>query len=557
MGAFLAALIVVFNIYMGLKTGWGAGGSILAAILGFAIIRIFTKNFTILENNLIQTMASAGGSIGNIVNVIPAIFILYTTGIIKIKPTGFEIFLWIFFTSFLGVFFAIPLRKQIVEIEKLKFPTGTACAQTLVTIHKQGAGKEAKTLGVVALISGIITWFRDGVPALIRSAIYLPGKLSGVSLKSLTVGMSMSPMMFGAGFLIGPRVGLSMFIGAVVGYLIIAPWIIGTGIVNQIAVMMTGHIMPVSYGLIVKWTMWPALGLMIAYGIAATALKLRIIVRAFRSIKGISKTEVPLKWISLGVIFCTLGIIFVLERVFGVKMWVGLLVIPIAFILSTIAVRATGETDINPVGSMGSVTQILFGAVDPTALTTLLTGGVAASAASESADMMQDLKTGYLVGANPKKQTIVQLLGVFVGAIVAVPIFMVLIKAYGIGSEKLPAPAAITWSGLATMMSKGAAALPKFAAIALVIGSLIGVVIAVLEHKKIKYLPSAVGLGVALIVPAIYSVSMFLGSFCMWLIDIRNPAWIEKYASSIGAGAIAGEGLVGVLVAILIVLGLI
>ncbi|MFH2203032.1 MAG: OPT family oligopeptide transporter [Elusimicrobiota bacterium] len=568
-GALMSALMIVFNVYMGLMTGWGEGGSIIAAILGFAIVRACNKPYSILENNMTQTMASAGGSLGNIVNVIPALFLLAASGVIPAAPTWLDIFLWIFFTSFLGVFFAIPLRKQIIVVEKLKFPSGTACAETILAMHAEGSSAmdKAKMLGGIGLVSGLITWFRDGIPKLLPAATYLPGTIKGLGMKSLTLGVAWTPMLLGAGFLVGPRVAFSMFFGSVVCFAFLAPWLFHSGILQQVAAMMgeTKTLAAPSYPYIVKWTMWPGLAIMVTYGMAATAMKWRVIGRAFKSMLGakhgavIAHLELPFSQWLFGLLAASIGIICMLKFRFDVPVWVGILVIPLSFLFSTIAVRATGETDINPVGAMGAVTQIFYGAACPGVETTLLTGGVTAAGASESADMMQDLKTGYILGATPKKQTYMQLLGVLVGAVFAVPIFLVLIKAYGIGSEKLPAPAAITWAGLAQMVSGGVKTLPSYAVEALIVGVVIGLVLAVLEELKPewrRYMPSAVGLGVAMVVPAIYSVAILAGAVVYVIIEKKNPAWNEKYAASIGAGGIAGEGLVGVLAAILVVCGL-
>ncbi|MFH1724543.1 MAG: OPT family oligopeptide transporter [Elusimicrobiota bacterium] len=568
-GGLMSGLMIVFNVYMGLKTGWGEGGSIIAAILGFAIVRAFRMPYSPLENNMTQTMASAGGSIGNIVNVIPALFLLAASGVIAQEPTWLDIFLWVFFTSFLGVFFAIPLRKQIIVVEKLRFPSGTACAETITAMHASGEGamKKAQMLGGVGLAGGLMTWFRDGLPAIVPSATFLPGAIKGCAMKSLTLGLSWSPMMFGAGFLVGPRVAVSLLIGGIITFGLLAPWLYNSGILQEVARMMgeTEALTAPKYPYVVKWTMWPGLAIMVTYGLAATILRWKVIGRAFKSMLGakyggaIAHLEIPFKlWLG-GLLASSLGIILMLRLRFDVPLWVGVMVIPLSFIFSTIAVRATGETDINPVGAMGAVTQIFYGTVYPGVEPTLLTGGVTAAGASEAADMMQDLKTGYLLGATPKKQTYIQLLGVLIGSIIAVPIFLVLIKAYGIGSEKLPAPAAITWSGLAQMVSGGVSTLPAYAFTALILGSIIGTGVALVEGLKPEwrsFMPSAVGLGVAMVVPAVYSVSIFLGAAVFILIRSKSPEWIDNYAAAVGAGGIAGEGLIGVLAALLVVAGI-
>jgi OPT family oligopeptide transporter len=581
-GLVLSVLTIVFNVYMGLKTGWGEGGAIISVILGFTIMKLFgqvdrkDRPFSELENNISQTMASASGSLGNIVNVIPAMFLLASAGIIARAPTTLDIILWCFFTSLLGVVFAIPLRKQIVVVEKLVFPTGTAAAKTIQAVHAHGeeALSKAKTLFRVAVPSFLITWFRDGwigpLPHLPASWYPFTGMIPGVgAAQTYMAGLSISPFMLTGGFLFGPRVGTSLLIGGVIAWLVAAPRLMANGVLETIAndfgeryinFLETGYIFPI----LVKWTMWPAIGVMVSAGITMTAIRWPVIKRAFASMiagtktggKGaISHLELSFKWLGLVFLFAMAGILYMLTVRFGVPWWIGILTPIMAFALSLIAVRATGETDINPVGTMGSITQIAFGLAQQGATTNLMAGGISASVASESADMMQDLKTGWLLGSTPRKLVIGQLLGVTAGAVFAAVVFNIMIAAHDIGSATLPAPAAITWEGLARMMEKGAGALPPGAGPALLIGILVGTVLTYLDGKKLvpkKYLPSAISVGLAMIVPFDFVVAMFLGGIAMLITTRRNPAWAAEHAALIGSGGIVGEGLAGVLAAITI-----
>lgn len=604
----LGALMIAFNIYMGLKTGWGEGGSLIAVILGFAIMRALGRKYSILENNATQTFASAAGSLGNIVNVIPALILLREDGIITYQLNFWDVLLWVFFTSFLGVFFAIPLRRQILVVDQLVFPTGTAAANTIRAMHATGAEamQKARALSLMGLASAVITWLRDGPGAFMPHAIMAPSKLTGIAgiaWSKLTIGAAFSPMMIGAGFLVGPRVGVSLAIGGMLAWGVIAPVLHIYGIDLAIAAAMTDdtyvarctEIMALDpigeadlaylgehckqmakvqaesyYSVMVKWLMWPGLGIMTAAGLTSTLMKWRILLKAvtglFNRTGGVSPIahlQVPTwLWLS-GAALSSVGVTVMLSWRFGVPWYFGILSILLSFVLAVIAVRATGETDINPVGSMGSVTQIAFGALQTgsgaalSSVTTanLLTGGVAASGASEAADMMQDLKSGWLLGATPRRQVYAQLMGVTVGSVFCAAIFWVLIDAHPIGSEYWPAPAAITWSGLATMMAKGTGALPPFAMWGLGVGTALGIALPLLEKawgpKAQLFLPSAVGLGVAMVVPYMYSFSIFLGAMLFWVIKKRNPAWILAYAGAIGAGGIAGEGLAGVAAALI------
>ncbi len=599
----LAALMIAFNIYMGLKTGWGEGGSLIAVILGFAIIRMLGREYSELENNITQTIASAAGSLGNIVNVIPALIILEADGIIEHGPTFVDVLLWVFFTSFLGVFFAIPLRRQMLVIDQLLFPTGTAAAETIEAMHAKGdeAMAKAKALGIIGGASALFTILRDGFHLIPHTIPFKISGIGGIGLHKLTIGAAASPMMLGAGFLVGPRVGTSLAVGGFVAWGIIAPMLHINGIDMSIAETMTKpenleacrailanppiteagsaqlaadckYIHQIHqeayYSVMVKWLMWPGLGIMVAAGLTSTLMKWKILLSAMKSLFEKTRADSPIAhlefptshWI-IGLVLSSIGVMAMLQLRFGVPWYLGLLSIGLSFLLAVIAVRATGETDINPVGAMGSVTQIAFGslqgaagAANPAAITTgnLLTGGVAAGGASEAADMMQDLKTGWLLGATPRTQVYAQLIGVTIGSVFCACIFWVLIQAAPIGSTTWPAPAAITWSGLATMMTRGTDALPPGAITALAIGIAIGIALpfaeAALGERK-WMLPSALGLGVAMVVPYEYAFSIFAGSMILLAIRGWKPAWVVMFAASVGAGGIAGEGLAGVGVA--------
>ena len=608
----LGALMIAFNIYMGLKTGWGEGGSIIAVILAVAIMKSLRRPFSVLETNSTQTFASAAGSLGNIVNVIPALILLAEEGVIERGPTFMEVLLWVFFTSFLGVFFAIPLRRQMLVVDQLVFPTGTAAAETIRAMHATGseAMARAKALLFVGAPSFVYVLLRD---LLGWNTHYPVGTwfeklkgVGGIAVSKLTFGAAASPMMFGAGFLVGPRVGISLLLGGGTAFMVLGPWLINEGILFEIATKMTAEAAVAQcqglyatvaggaelvgadadffkgscknfnalsagayYSLIVKWTMWPGLGIMVSAGLTATALKWRIIVSAVKSVfqstggvSPIAHLEFPKSWWAAGLTISVVGVCCMLQFSFGVPWYFGILSVILSFFLAVIAVRATGETDINPVGAMGSVTQIAFGSmqgamgagVAAATSANLLTGGVAAGGASEAADMMQDLKTGWLVGATPKKQVIAQLLGVTIGSFFCAGIFWVLIQGKPIGGEMWPAPAAVTWSGLAQMMARGSSALPSFAMTGLGVGTAIGVGLALLEgmapQSLRKWMPSPLGLGVAMVVPYYYCVSIFLGSMMMLAIKKKNPLFIATFAAAIGAGGIAGEGLAGVFAAL-------
>jgi OPT family oligopeptide transporter len=222
-----------------------------------------------------------------------------------------------------------------------------------------------------------------------------------------------------------------------------------------------------------------------------------------------------------------------------------------------LAVRAYGETDVNPVGAMGYATQMIYGAVAPgSMMTCVMTAGITASGANQSADMMQDFKTGYLLGATPRRQTYAQLAGAAVGSIFAVPIFFALTGAYGIGTDTMPAPSAVSWSAMAQLFSKGFAALPPHAVYGVIGGLIVGILLTLLEKTKIrKFVPSPYGMGIAMIITPDFAIIIFLGAMTKLLLEKRYPKWMEGYSISLASGLIIGESIIGVVIAILTVLG--
>jgi uncharacterized oligopeptide transporter (OPT) family protein len=187
-----------------------------------------------------------------------------------------------------------------------------------------------------------------------------------------------------------------------------------------------------------------------------------------------------------------------------------------------------------------------------------MTAGITASGANQAADMMQDFKTGYLLGATPKRQTYAQLAGVLVGALVAVPIFFAVTGAFGIGTETMPAPSAVSWSGMAQLFSKGFDALPPYASYGVIGGIILGILLTLLESTKLrKFIPSPYGFGIAMIMPIDLSIMIFLGAMAKLVMDKRMPAWMESYSISLASGLVIGESVIGVVIAAMTAFGLI
>lgn len=569
MGAVLGMILSLSNLYIGLKIGWGFGVAITACIMSFAIWktfrtlfpRIFTSDMTILENNCMQsTASSAGQSTGTVlVSAIPAYLII--TGHNFSWPV---LALFVMCTASLGVFVAIPMKRQMINVEQLRFPSGLAAATTLKSLHDKGkeAMGQAKSLGAAGLAGAILKWLTAGkIPFAIPETLEFPGTQMGLPLSRWTIGFDVSLLMIAAGALIGFKVGWSLLLGAIINYCWLAPFAVNHGAIA---------LEKVGFGPIARWSVWTGVSIMVTSSLLHFATQWRTMGRAFKGLgrlanrleqsDPLAKIEVPISWFLWGVLFAGVGCILVLDLAFGTHWYMGIIAVLLTFILALVACRATGETDITPVGPMGKITQLLFGVLAPAnAVTNLMTAGVTAGAASSSADLLTDLKSGYLLGANPRKQFLAQFFGVFAGLLVVVPVYYLLVPDASVIGTKWAAPSAQVWAAVAKLLSEGFSKLHYTAKWGLLIGSLVGIglqTVPKLWPKVAKFTPSPMGLGIGMVVPFSNSLGMFIGSVIALGYTKWKPALAERYIIPVSSGAIAGESIIGILTAILIAFGI-
>jgi OPT family oligopeptide transporter len=572
MGALLGAFMSLSNLYVGLKTGWGLGVAITACILSYAICRVLQtvmpamSEFTILENTCMQTAASSAGySTGGTMTSAVAAYLLVTGHHIPWLPLT----CWTVFLSGLGCFMSIPMKRQMINVEQLKFPSGIAAAEVLKSLHTKGAdaADKAKSLGLAGLLGAAVAWCRDSGarwPCVIPGMLNLPGTIRGYPLSRLTISFEPSTIMIAAGAIIGWKVGWSMLLGAVINYAVLAPWAAKIGAIDA-------H--QLGYREIVRWSTWTGASLMATSGLFMFALQWRTVLRALSGVAGIfspraskvtdrlAHIEVPPSWFLTGLAVSGLGCMAVLKFCFGTTLWMGLVAVAMTFFLAIVACRATGETDTTPIGAMGKITQLMFGVLAPSNITTnLMTASVTAGAAGASGDLLTSLKTGYLLGANPRKQFLAQLIGVFAGLVVVVPAFYILVPdASALGSDKWPAPSAQVWAAVARLLANGLQALHPTARWGLGIGALLGVLIPALERlfpSCRRFIPSAMGLGLAFVIPFFNSLSMFIGAAVTTILEAKAPELADKYVVTVASGFIAGESLLGVAIALLAAAGI-
>ena len=559
-GCFMGVLIAAMNIYLGLKTGWGIGGSIIAAILAYAVFSMLRpkRPFTPLETNIAQTAGSAAGSMtmaAGLVAAIPAI---------QLMDGGpelgyFELTLWALSVAYIGIFFAVPLRRQMVLEEKLTFPSGTATANTIVAMF--GSGEEtvrkARALLVWGLIAAGFTLAAFFIPQMQTPALHeWLGWGALATAAGYTFSLYVTPLLFGAGILVGMRVSLSLAIGAVVAWAVLVPIIESNGWVD-------GPRM--SYGSGARgWILWPGVAIMVFDALTSLALSWKTIVRSFSRSKGGDAIEDPkraipnLWWIG-GLLLSSVLTVITAWTIFDITPWMTILAIILSSALAIIATRSVGETDINPVSGVGKVTQLVYGAVAPGQVgTNLLTAGITGAGASQAADMMQDLKTGHLLGASPRRQFIAQLFGIAVGVLVCVPLYLLMTNAYTLGDKDLPVPSAFAWKAMADLLAQGFDALPMYATWGVALGALFGILIPVLRKavpKTAPWLPSGLAFGIAFIIPAFYSLAFLIGAVGFWIWKKQSPGKAEALSFAVASGLIAGEGLMGVVTAALKLLG--
>ena len=573
MGAILGAFMSLSNLYVGLKTGWGLGVAITACILSYSVCQALQAAFpslwagemTLLENTCMQTTASSAGysTGGTMVSAIAAYLIV--TGHHIPWPT---LACWTLFLAGLGCFMSIPMKRQMINVEQLKFPSGIAAAEVLKSLHSKGeeASDKAKSLGIAGLIGAVVAWLRDaGKPFAIPGMWRFPGSIAGYPLHRLTISMELSTIMVGAGAIIGWKVGWSMLLGACINYGVLAPWMASLGVLDGTKL---------GFREICRWSTWTGASMMATSGLLMFALQWRTVVKAFSGLSAIfgrraskvedkmESIEIPSSWFVTGLVVSGLGCMAVLKFAFNTTVFMGLVAVAMTFFLAIVACRATGETDCTPIGAMGKITQLMFGVLAPTNIVTnLMTASVTAGAASASGDLLTSLKTGYILGANPRKQFLAQLAGIFAGVIVVVPAFYLLVpNAEALGTDKWPAPAAQVWAAVARLLANGFSALHPTARWGLLLGGLTGLIIPMLERlfpKHHKFIPSAMGLGMAFVIPFFNSLSMFIGAAIATWLQARKPALAEKYVVPVSAGLIAGESLVGVAIALLSAAGLI
>ncbi|MFM9958928.1 MAG: OPT family oligopeptide transporter [Phycisphaerales bacterium] len=549
-GAILGGVLSICNIYTGLKIGWGLNMSITGILIAFAfwmvIHRMTVRRVGMmnrLENNINQSAVSAAGAVSSagLVSAIPA-----ATIVDNVTLSWWQLSLWIISVCMVGIAVAMGLRRQMIIVDRLPFPGGIACAETLKEIYNTGS-EALKRVGVL------------GIGAAVGAALKLAELLKWVKRTDFGATINGSPalstysfaldptlLMAAVGGLIGFRAGASLLLGALVAW-----WVIGTQLVDR-------GVSDAARGPIGEWLLWPGVTLMVVSSLVSLSFSAPAIMRSFPRSKearegaGIDTGEVTRAWFWRSMAMALVAAVILQTWFFGISWWAAIFAVLLSFALAVVASRVSGETNVTPVGAMGKVTQLAFAAVMPkNAVANLMGASVTAGAASQCADLMHDLKCGFMLGAVARYQVVGQIVGSIAGALVGSAFYLILVPdpAKMLMTEEWPAPAVAQWKAVAEVFLVGVSGLPSGAVTAMWIATGLGVLLPVLEKtvpkKAALWVPSAASLGLAFVIPAHNSISMFIGGLAALVVGKLWPNWSGKYFITVCAGVIAGESLLG------------
>ncbi|MGK7295395.1 MAG: OPT family oligopeptide transporter [Candidatus Wenzhouxiangella sp. M2_3B_020] len=539
-GYFLGAIIAISIGYAALILGFSIEGSELAAILGFAILRGMMRRTSIIENNIVQTVASSvNAASSGLMFSVPAFFIL--------GETDFDPYLLTFGCiagAFLGIAFIIPLRKQMIDYERLTYPGGVAVA-TILKSPGAGMRKAWFLIGGALVSAGIHVAVQLGETSYfdLGSRIGMPEYMNGVWYLSL--------LTIGVGFIAG-RGGVAFIIGGFVCYWLLAPFMDVTGLMP--ADPATGAALGNPddlQGLLYRPV---GIGMLIGGALAGVVMALPLIVSAIRSMQNAAKSEaalardeMPIKLLYVAVAGAAILLVTMAVLSTSETGWVRGIIMGIAgtlwvWIAGVILSEAIGRTNWSPLSGMTliGVTLMIFitrGMDDSAAIiAAVMVGGAMAVAMSQATDLMLDLKTGYLVGATPRLQQAGQFLGAWLGPILIVTLIFVLHEAYTLGSDRLPAPQGQALASMVSGILGGDVPVEKYLA-----GAGLGALLSVASPG----LGITVGLGFYL--PFAIVLTYALGTLARLYTDWRHGhAFADDIGIPVAAGLIVGEALVGV-----------
>jgi uncharacterized oligopeptide transporter (OPT) family protein len=572
-GIVLGAVLSLANLYIGIRVGWTLGVGVTAVIMSFASFKLLAalgvgRPMTLLENNAMQSIATAAGYMtAPLVSSLSA-YMMITGRVIPAVHAA----IWMMLLAALGVLFAFPLKKKLINDEQLRFPEGYATGVVLDGLH-DGRGSEglfkAKVLAAGAALSAVVELLRSArvMAALRLRALALPEawddlvyrfatpRLFGIPLRDLSIRLDTSIVLVGTGGLIGIRTAASLFAGGVVNYAILAPLLLRRGIIAQ-----------PTFAAINDWSIWSGAAMMTAASFAAFLASPGSIVQSFAGLRRraseprrdvLADIELPLRVSAWGIPLVGAAMVVAGHLFFDVPVLLGVLAVPLVFALTLIAVRATALTSMTPGGVVGAITQLASGAVARgDVATNLVAAGIASDVAVNASNLLTDIKPGYMLGARPRQQAVGHLLGAAAGTLVAVPVFYALFHGdvSRLASEHLPLPAAQLWRSVSQVLANGFGSLPRGAGLAMAVSAGLGIAMEIAAAATRRKLPlSGVAFGLGFVLRFSDTLAMTLGAFIFWMVarmalrpgSVARRTFVESQ-ETLCAGVIAGGSIVGI-----------
>jgi uncharacterized oligopeptide transporter (OPT) family protein len=614
-GFLLGGVLAATALYIAAKTGITIGVGLTSVILAFAIYRILhgaglAKDFTILENNCTQSIATSSGYTVSWLTAGLSAYMLITGIIVP----WWQIMVWAVVISLIGVLIAFPMKRRFINEEQLPFPEGRASGVVLDALYHGAAGAgmfKARLLAIVALATGTYqALVSDGWMKLIQFKILqmdkwagmkepwtfherldeyyyhahgVALKILGTDIRTLGLRLTLDAAMLGVGGLMGIAVATSCLLGAFVNFVVLAPMMIERGDIAP-RVLANGTTVALSRAEIVnQWSLWWGVAMMVAGALVGLLAKPELFTSAFKSLKGGNKAaaagpdplkdiELPL-WLSwVGVPVLSLLGAWLTHEFFGVPMLLALVSLPLIFVLTVICTNSMALTSWTPTGALSKITQFTIGAIDKSnPASNLLPASMTGEIASNAANLLSDIKPGYMLGGKPRHQAVGHVIGLLAGVMSCVPLYFLLFlppDANGVRStttilsDQFAMPGALQWKGVAEIIAKGFGGLPTSALITMAFAVVIAIGIEVARMAtKGRFPLSSVSIGLGVVLPPESTFAMFVGALVFWLMSLKHKTpgtrgheiWVEG-CEPICAGLISGAALMGIGNAILNVL---
>ena len=611
-GFLLGGVLAATALYIAGKTGITIGVGLTSVILAFALFRIMhgaglAADYTILENNCTQSIATAAGYMVTPLAAALSAYMLVTGKI----PAWHHMMLWMVICSILGVLIAFPMKRRFINQDQLPFPEGRACGVVLDALYTGNATSgmfKARLLAWTAVLTGLYQMIiSDGWMKLVQFKLLMMDKWAGLKepwylherldsyyyafatkangmiptilgtdIRQLGLRLTLDAAMLGVGGLMGIAVATSVMLGAFLNFAVLAPIMIQLGDIAP-RVLDSGKVVPISRAEIVnQWALWWGVTMMVVGSLTSLLGRPELFASVVKMLKGgkqpaaaagtdvLRDIEVPL-WVSwVGVpIFSILGA-WTSHSFFGVPWLLALISLPLIFVLTIICTNSMALTSWTPTGALSKITQFSIGAIDRTnPASNLIPAGMTSEIASNAANLLSDIKPGYMLGGKPRHQVWGHVIGIVAGAIAAIPLYFLLFlppDASGVRStativsEQFAMPGALQWKGVAELIAKGVSSLPQSAIISMVFAACAALAIEIARIvTKGRFPLSAVSIGLGVVLPPESSFMMWIGALIFWWMGRKHTTpgtkqhdfWVEG-CEPICAGLISGSALVGI-----------